>query len=370
LQALERDHWRGAERVFAWSFYSQGTSDKSATAEYFINAALRWFGGGELADKLQTARQWEKGERLAQLIRQTRTLLILDGLEPVQHPPLHPDEPEGGLKEQTMQALLRELAAHQPGLCVISTRIAIADLTQFEGHTVIRYPLDQLSLQAGAELLHRLKVNGTQEELEAAAEEYGGHSLALTLLGSYLGDVYAGDVRRRHEIESLEEDRKHGWQARKMFRAYEKWLGERGRTAMLDILRMMGLFDRPTDAELIAVLRAAPAIVGLTDALFRHERHKHWFGLWSNIEAVPISEREWRQTIAALRDLRLLAVASPHDPDMLDAHPLLREHFQQQLKCEYPDAWREGSTRLRSYYFDKHIDGALRFMIFGRQGVK
>jgi hypothetical protein len=328
LQALEQDHWRGAERVFAWSFYSQGTSDRSATAEFFINAALRWFGGDQLADKLQTAGQWEKGERLAQLIRQTRTLLILDGLEPVQHPPLQADAPEGGLKEQSMQALLRELAAHQPGLCVISTRFAITDLTQFEGRTVIRHPLDELAPQAGAELLRRLKVNRTQEELEAAAQEYGGHSLALTLLGSYLSDVYAGDVRRRHGIESLEGDRKHGHHARKMLRAYEKWLSETGQSAMLDVLRMLGLFDRPADGAAIAALRAEPVIAGLTDTLS------------------SLDERQWRQTLAALRDLRLLAEAAPHDPGALDAHPLVREHFREQLQRHYPDSWRAANLRL------------------------
>ena len=81
LMQLEKENYRGAERVYAWSFYSQGTSDHAATAEYFINDALRWFGGEELADQLATASPWEKGERLARLVRQTRTLLILDGLE-------------------------------------------------------------------------------------------------------------------------------------------------------------------------------------------------------------------------------------------------------------------------------------------------
>ncbi|MGH9802347.1 MAG: hypothetical protein ACRD82_18440, partial [Blastocatellia bacterium] len=313
---------------------------------YFINAALRWFGGDELADKLQRAGQWEKGEQLAQLIRQTRTLLILDGLEPVQHPPLHPDEPEGGLKEQTMQSLLRELAAHQLGLCVISTRVAIADLVGFEGRSVIHHPLDELSPPAGAQLLRQLKVNGAQEELEAASEEYGGHSLALTLLGSYLGREYAGDVRRRHEIESLEKDSKPGWQARRMFCAYEKWLGGKEQARLLEVLRMMGLFNRPADAASIAALRAAPAIAGLTDSLFHYEQHKRWFGLSTIVRGKPISEREWRQTIATLRDLRLLAAAAPHDPDTLDAHPLVREHFCIHLKAERPDAWRAGNVRL------------------------
>src|SRR5262249_34946267 len=113
LMRLEQENYRGAERVYAWSFYSQGTSDHAATSEYFINDALRWFGGDDLADKLATASQWEKGERLARLVRQTRSLLVLDGLEPMQHPP---GPQEGRLKEQSSQALLRELAAQQPGL--------------------------------------------------------------------------------------------------------------------------------------------------------------------------------------------------------------------------------------------------------------
>ncbi len=332
LMRLEQENYRGAERVYSWSFYSQGTSDHAATAEYFINDALRWFGGDELADKLATALPWEKGERLARLVRQTRTLLILDGLEPVQYPP---GPLEGRLKEQSLQALLRELAAQQPGLCVISTREAIGDLAQYEGRTLVRHDLTNLSPQAGAQLLRELKVKGDDTELEAAAREYDGHSLALTLLGSYLGDVYAGDVRRRHEIESLEGDFRHGWQVTKMMRAYEKWLGERQELAMLDVLRLLGLFDYPADAASIAALRDAPAIPGLTDAL------------------TGLDERRWRQTMQALRRIRLLAEVAVTSPDTLDAHPLVREYFRARIKQYHHDAWREAHRRLYEHLTSK-----------------
>ena len=37
--------WRGAEAVFVWSFYSQGTDDKrQASADEFFKTALAWFG--------------------------------------------------------------------------------------------------------------------------------------------------------------------------------------------------------------------------------------------------------------------------------------------------------------------------------------
>ena len=49
-----------------------------------------------------------QGERLAKLIAHRRTLLVLDGLEPLQNPP---GPQEGRVREPSLQALLRELAA-------------------------------------------------------------------------------------------------------------------------------------------------------------------------------------------------------------------------------------------------------------------
>ncbi|MGH9855684.1 MAG: DUF4062 domain-containing protein, partial [Blastocatellia bacterium] len=84
LRRMEKDDYRGAERVYAWSFYSQGAcDDRAASADLFIDAALRWFGD---SDPTQGS-PWDKGERLANLVRRSRTLLLLDGLEPLQQPP-------------------------------------------------------------------------------------------------------------------------------------------------------------------------------------------------------------------------------------------------------------------------------------------
>ncbi len=43
-QRMARDNYRGAERVYGWSFYSQGTNEQAASADEFIYAALRDFG--------------------------------------------------------------------------------------------------------------------------------------------------------------------------------------------------------------------------------------------------------------------------------------------------------------------------------------
>ncbi|HEX8422896.1 MAG TPA: DUF4062 domain-containing protein, partial [Pyrinomonadaceae bacterium] len=83
LGKMARDDYRGAERVYAWSFYSQGTTDRVVSADQFIEAALTWFSDTDP----NKGTPWDKGERLAQLVAAQRTLLILDGLEPLQHSP-------------------------------------------------------------------------------------------------------------------------------------------------------------------------------------------------------------------------------------------------------------------------------------------
>jgi hypothetical protein len=176
---MATDHYRSAELVFGWSFYRQGSSGGTSSADEFLDAALSWFGDPD--PRLGTA--WEKGERLAKLVAHRRTLLVLDGLEPLQNPP---GPQEGRLREPSLQALRRELAAFNRGLCVVTTRIPVGDIADHEGSSSLRRDLEQLSGDVGAKLLRALGVKGHEEDLRNASDEFGGHCLALTLLGSYL----------------------------------------------------------------------------------------------------------------------------------------------------------------------------------------
>ncbi|MCP3963499.1 MAG: TIR domain-containing protein, partial [bacterium] len=316
LDAVAADGWRGAERVLGWSFYSQGTESAGASSEAFTEAALEWLG----YDGEPILSPWKKGEVVARLVRERRTLLLLDGLEPLQHPP---GEQTGRLKDPALQALVKELAAQNPGLCVISTRLEVADVAGRVGAAAV--DLDRLPPAAGAELLRQLGVEGSKRELRKASEEFGGHALALALLGTYLRDVCDGDVRRRSEVALLDQGIEQGGHARRVMKSYEAWLGE---GPELRVLRLMGLFDRPADADAIAALRADPPIPGLTDGLG--------------------DETRWRQVLARLRQARLLAPAEVAGG--LDAHPLVREHFGERLRDEDPEAWRAGHERLYEHY--------------------
>ena len=323
LRRMAAEHYRSAELVFGWSFYRQGTSGDTSSADEFLDAALTWFGDPD--PRIGTA--WEKGERLAKLIAHRRTLLVLDGLEPLQNPP---GPQEGRLREPSLQALLRELAAFNKGLCVITTRMPVADIADHERTSALRRDLEQLSSDAGAKLLRALGVNGDETELRSASDEFSGHCLALTLLGSYLADAYNGDIRRREEVSArLAHDVRQGAHARKVMESYQTWFGEGPELA---VLRMLGLFDRPADEKAIGALLKSPAIPGLTESL------------------TDLRPTEWRTILAKLRRARLLAGEDPHNPGQLDTHPLVREYFGEQLRSQQTEAWKECNRRLYHYY--------------------
>ncbi len=323
VRQMAAKRYRSAELVFGWSFYRQGTSEGASSADVFLDAALTWFGDPD--PRIGTA--WEKGERLAKLVAHRRALFVLDGLEPLQNPP---GPQEGRLHEPSLQALLRELAAFNTGLCVITTRLPVADIADHEGTSALLRELEQISSDAGAKLLRALGVKGREAELRSASDEFRGHCLALTLLGSYLTDAYSGAIRCREEVSKrLAFDVRQGVHARKVMESYQSWLGE---GPELSVLRLLGLFDRPADEKALSALLKPPAIRGLTESL------------------TNLSPTEWRKILARLRRARLLAGEDPHNRGHLDTHPLVREYFGGQQSSQQTDAWKECNRRLYHYY--------------------
>jgi hypothetical protein len=198
LTEVSDDGWRGAGRVFVHSFYSQGSDERrNASSEIFFAEALAYFGhaGPPPTDP------GEKGRTLARLVGEQRGLLVLDGLEPLQHPPAFD---QGRLKDPAIQVLLSALAAGwlgeaaPNGLCLVTSRQPVVELESKAGRTVVQRPLEKLDPEAGAELLRQLEVAGPEKELRQASEELRGHVYTLMLLGTYLRDATPDhEIRRR-----------------------------------------------------------------------------------------------------------------------------------------------------------------------------
>lgn len=333
---LAHREWSGCTAVFAWSFYSQGTRDQSvASPDLFLKEALIFFGDREMAESAAGA--FDKGKRLASLVSAQRALLIIDGLEPLQYPPTSPTS--GELKDQGMRALLKGLAAANQGLCLVTTRYAIADLRAYHRTTAPQEELRRLPKESGIRLLKKLGVHGAKREFETLVEDVKGHALTLNLLGSYLHDAHGGDIRKRDVIKleeaNAEEQNGHAFH---VMDAYVAWF-ETGGTSTEDklkgqralaILRLLGLFDRPASTDCLEVLWKAPAIAGLTATL------------------MGLSVAQRNTALTRLETAKLLTVNRDAAGNLIsqDAHPLLREYFAKQLRETNPAAWRAGHQRL------------------------
>ena len=344
MAELALKDWRGAECVFDWSFYSQGTKDQgTASAETCIINALTFFGD---ANPYQGWPE-ERGARLAQLVGSRRSLLVLDGLEPLQYPPgpMH-----GQLTDKGMAALLRGLAGRNAGLCVVTTREKVDEIKQHYGKSATDHVLEFLSPVAGAALLHYSGARraGNQpitadaapdhNELQQASVEVHGHALTLFLVGQYLKLTEDGDVRRRDHMHLADADKEYTNDATrpyghafKAIEAYEKWFaaGDTQAQRQLAILRLLGLFDRPASKGCLNALRAEPVIPGLTDTL------------------AGGADKDFKIALSRLEEINLISVK---DDGSVDCHPLIREYFAVRLKSSRHSLSDETQSSTRQTY--------------------
>jgi hypothetical protein len=297
---LADTQFAGAARVFGWSAYSQGSGeDKVIDADAFLNAALRHFGHD--LDGKPIASAADKGHALAKLVGAGRNLLVIDGLEPLQHPPHAVAPPRqgsdgksveevrqsGAVKDKGVAALIRDLATANAGLLIITSRQEVLEAGGDHRPRAIDHDLAQLSSMAGAELLRSLGVWGTARDLAETSGAVEGHALSLSLLGTYLSSAHGGDVRKRDELDLMVEitanakegDRKARRAGHIMKKYVERFAqlkdtAGRGETE-LSLLRMIGLFDRPVPRGALEALLELPVITGLTEC---------WHGSFSTFD--------------------------------------------------------------------------------------
>lgn len=308
--------------MLAWSFYSQGASeDKQVSSSPFFEFAFE-----QLNAKQRTFNSDEdKGDYLAKLLKTQPCVLVLDGLEPLQHAT---KGMRGELKHKDIRALLRSLASQTPDpkvLCIITSRLAVQDL---DGRShVIKKDLHNLITADGVRLLQDLGVTGQKDELAKAVEEYGNHALALSLLGNILVYQYDGLVTQREQIAELIEadgdsSSRHAF---KVMQAYAHWFGESAEGRLLNLL---GLFDHPIDKTVLRWLREQQ-IADLTAGM---------------------DEREFNRAVQSLIQDHHLLSQQENTPEVIDCHPLLREYFGKQLQTHYPSAWQQAHKYLYHYY--------------------
>ena len=311
--------------MIAWSFYSQGASaDKQISTSPFFDHALSIFD----AQHPTFASDEDKGDYVAKLLRDNQCLLILDGLEPLQHADA---ANRGELKDRALARLLKNLAGQSGTFCVITSRVAVYELS--DRATVETHNLQNLKAHDGVALLQSLGVEGKGEALLKAVGDYAGHALALSLLGNFLRLRYRGDISKLETLPNLLQANgdKTSRHAFKVMQAYEDWFEG---TPELSLLYILGLFDHPVEIEVLEALWNTE-ITGLTDRF---------------------QKAEWLSAIDSLRhDHRILAdftqdEQSTETAQTLDCHPLIREYFGGQLEDNKPEIWQAAHECLYEYY--------------------
>lgn len=238
-----------------------------------------------------------------------------------------------------LRDLIEQLAAYNPGLCLITSREHLKDLEGRNGNKTTSRELEDLDETAAVELLHSMQLTGSDDELAKAAQEYKHHALSLTLIGRFLCDAHEGDIRKRDLISDLEEadDLTRPERHRTVWRimaSYHAWLqleGPAEKSRCLNILRLTGLFDSAISADCQEFLRQTP-IAGITDAIQ---------GMKKTI---------WNQELKRLERNKLLKLLPDRDGgSKIEVHPLIRAYFAKQLQRDQPEAFREAHSRLFDY---------------------
>jgi len=299
LREVQCEHFRGASRVFGWSFYSQGARDQTASADAFIDAALRFFGDPDPA----AGSPWDKDERLARRAGAQRALLVLDGLEPLQS--AHAFD-RGKLRDPALASLLRGLGRQSKGPCLITTR-------------------EPCRISPGWRAWPPETSNGSPPKRAGrfcAPHGWSGQTRSSRAWPSGLGRARwpcPCSAFTSMKTTLVMAPARHGrWNnCPPMNSSTVCWRASSSGSAAsaeLEVLRLLGLFDRPADAGCLGTLRAKPPIPGLTDRV------------------VDLSDARWDRVLDRLEKLRLVHRQSKDaGPPVVNAHPLLREHFAKQL---------------------------------------
>ena len=316
LSRLAKQNYSGARRVYGWSFSWQASAgDVMSSGDLFIEQALEWF-GDDCPDK---GTPWAKANRLANLIRESRTLLILDGLEPLQH---SPGPRQGEIENPAVSLLLRELAANNNGLCIITSRLAISEFASFNDGRIKSLQLQQLANDDGVQLLTALGVHGDMQEMHSAVKAYSGHPLCLSLLAGYLCVVHDANISHFRNLSSLVDIQSFDRHASTIVGAYLQWFDSSVENSLLNLL---GLFDRGIALTDVKALVRSAVVTGLTE------------------ELAGLSQPEWSYALKKLEDASLITTSIRDGFSMIDCHPLVRDFLNEHLSKERPGIWREGN---------------------------
>jgi tetratricopeptide (TPR) repeat protein len=314
-----------AKCVFTWSFQNQCNRNAYAeSSDRFFDRVLAFFGYQETTPLSIEA----KAQQLVSYLRQIPSILVLDGLEPLQHMKDSLHSQVGQLADTGLKILLHKLQQQPLGknsIVLLTSRVPLTD-AEATLHHCHYFNLSPLSVGDGAIFLESLGGKGLPRHLTSLSRLCRGYPLALLLLANLLKTFHNSDCTMGEKLlENIDTELNP---ALSILHFYEATWTEDAPERLL--LQLLGLLDRrmrnSEKIELEVKLNAVQVLRHLPD------------------------EDNFRVT-QYLRSLGLLCQEITHqEQERYDTHPLVRQYFSQQLRQRHPESWQQAHRILFQYF--------------------
>ncbi|MDI6451811.1 hypothetical protein, partial [Anaerobaca lacustris] len=291
------------QRILWWSFYQNDSVDA------FVETALNCLAANTECRQRPYYID-EAFDVLIAVLASYPTILVLDGFEDMQYS--QAGDYFGKCKSHQLKNFIRRIGEGEcPNcLCVITSRIPIADIAacECESHISLNLEESPLSVVESRLLLRRHGVKGGNEILDEIVRDHGGHPLALVTIATLLSNFFAGDARQAGSMPSIAVPKTIIGDRFKLWRTFS-WYDSLLSNAERHILRAVSLFRQIAPWKLlIAFLRQRG------DAIETRDRSKDTI------------ETEVRAVAFHLSQLQLLR--NDTDSDAYFLHPLWKAFFE------------------------------------------
>jgi DNA-binding NarL/FixJ family response regulator len=316
--------------IFWWDFYAR------PSVEEFLATALTYLSGGGL-DPRTFPSTLAQVHLVAGMLCSGRYLLILDGLEKLQH---QTGDRYGFMTNADLREFLGYLAT--PGhesFCLITSRAPLLDLVPYTAIT--HREVGRLSSGEGRDLLHRLGVFGRGRDLDLLVANWDGHALTISLLASFLNDRHGGDIAYIQEIPPPTATEPRYDRVHRILRHYDAHLGEHEKS----FLTIFSAFRLPVPPE---------ALKPVFRPVYRERRV--WVSPFEiteilmdlNYPLTLLNDDLLQEMVQGLLVRRLLRF----DPEAhyYTIHPLIRSHYIESLEISPPIQVRKIHNEIKNYY--------------------
>jgi tetratricopeptide (TPR) repeat protein len=191
------------------------------------------------------------------------------------------------------------------GLCLITTRYPLKNLTEWHERSYKNLSLIDLSIPDSLLMLRRRGVKGSEEDMIEVINRYKGHALSLTSVAGYVNRYHDGDIKQAPEVEFILSDRERFKDVNKLLRKYAEKMSDAERI----FLHIFSLFRQEVTENDFAIA-------------FRH-RVK---GTEFNKVLVRMHELDFRDLISGLVDWQLISYDKTKKT--YTSHPLIKGYFE------------------------------------------